>query len=412
MKQLCIRFTMGAALMLAIALVGVLPVGPRRGAQLADAAGACPINVRDNGSTTLQAIRQAAKPVFEAQFAPGTTVTQIFNGSGNGIADLTAGNADTAGSSRPLKFSTGETTGKYVWQVAKDSFVIGVHNSPAMQFLVHTGGLQKAHLTQIYNAGAGISTLHWTDLVPSLVSNDPVNFPVSTALIVPRARITGSGSQPDFIGQISVPAANEDATIVATGLPREVEALQMADDASANDNQIVYTSLSQVANHPNMLVVAINGVIPDFTNVLSYALPRALFYTTRDNALVNRIDNSQQVRADDFINFLRSPAGDALIAAEGYPTIPAADVPPIPDWDVNLDGNTSLGDLGAVASHWGLSSACKGWIRADGNNDGKVSLSDIGVVTSHWGQNGLICDGVASLPDTGYNPGTHDCQHG
>lgn len=412
MKQLCIRLTMGAALMLAIALVGVLPVGPRRGAQLAESAGACPITIRDNGSTTLQPIRLAIKPVFEAQWAPGTTDSQIFNGSGNGIADLTAFNADVASASRPLKFSTGETTGKYVWQVAKDSFVIGVHNSPAMQFLAHTGGLQKAHLTQIYNAQAGIATLHWTDLVPALVSNDPVNFPVPATLIVPRMRITGSGSRPDFDSQIAVPDANEDATNIATGLPRLAESLDVADAVSANDNQIGYTSLSQIPTHPNMFVVAINGIIPDTTNVASYALPRQLFIATNDKTLVNRIDNSQQVRADDWINFFRSPAGDALIAAEGYPTIPAASVPPIPDWDVNLDGNTSLGDLGAVASHWGLTSPCKGWVRADANNDGRVSLSDIGVVTSHWGQDGLICDGVAAAPDNHYDPGTHDCQHG
>jgi ABC-type phosphate transport system substrate-binding protein len=395
---------MGAALMLAIALVGVLPVGPRRGAQLVDAAGACPITIRDNGSTTLQPIRLAIKPVFEAQWAPGTTDAQIFNGSGNGIADLTGFNADTASSSRPLKFSNGETTGKYVWQVAKDSFVIGVHNSPAMAFLA-SGGLTRGNLTQIYNAGAGISNLHWDELSPA-----PTGAPHS--LIIPRMRITGSGSRPDFDSQISVPDANEDATNIATGLPRLTESLDMADQVSANDNQIAYTSLSQISTHPNMLVVAIDGVVPTAANVSSYALPRQLFIATNDKTLVNRIDNSQQVRADDWINFFRSPAGDALIAAEGYPTIPAASVPPIPDWDVNLDGNTSLGDLGAVASHWGLTSTCKGWVRADGNNDGRVSLSDIGTVTSHWGQDGLICDGVAGGSDTHYDGGTHDCQHG
>lgn len=406
MKRLWKRITIGAALTLAVVLLGSLSVGPQHGAQLADAAGACPINVRDNGSTTLQAIRQQAQVPFQTLWAPGTTITQIFNGSGNGIADLTAGNADVAESSRPLKFSTGETTGKYVWQIAKDSFVIGVHNSPAMQFLATGGGLTVGNLTQIYNAGAGITNLHWDELSPA-----PAGAPHT--LIIPRARITGSGSQPDFIGQISVPAANEDATIVATGLPREVEALQMADDASANDNQIVYTSLSQISNHPNMLVVAINGVIPNDNNVTSYALPRQLFMTVRDNASVPRIDNSAQVRADDWVNYLRSPAGDALIAAAGYPTIPAASVPPIPDWDVNLDSTVSLGDLGAVSNHWGLTfPPCTGAIRADANNDGKVSLGDIGAVTSHWGQDGLICDGVASAPDTHYDPGTHDCQHG
>ena len=49
---------------------------------------------RSRSGTTAQRrcrqIRQAIKPLFEAQWAPGTTVTQVFNGSGNGINDLTA----------------------------------------------------------------------------------------------------------------------------------------------------------------------------------------------------------------------------------------------------------------------------------------------------------------------------------
>ena len=227
-----------------------------------------------------------------------------------------------------------------------------------MQFLATSGGLTVAHLTQIYNAGAAISNLHWDELLPTIAG-------APHRLIVPRARITGSGSQPDFIKQISVPAANEDATIVATGLPREVEALQMADDAVNNQDQIVYTSLSQVSNHSGMLVVALNGLIPAVANISTYALPRTLFIATNDKATVARIDNSQQVRADDWINYFRSAAGDAVIANEGYITIPPASVPPVPDWDVNLDGNTSLGDLGAISNHWGLTSTCKGWVRAD-----------------------------------------------
>ncbi len=402
MKRLCITLTMGAALTMAIAMVGSLPVGSRHGTLSADAAASCPITVRDNGSTTLQNIRFAAKPIVESQWAPGTTILQVINGSGNGVSDLTAGNADVAASSRPLKFSNGETTGKYVYQIAKDSFVIGVRNSPAMAWLT---GLTKANLKQIYDAQASISTLRWVDLVPPPAG-------ATTDLIVPRARITGSGSQPDFISQIVVTPASEAVTISTTGLPRLVEADEMADAAENNDNQIIYTSLAEIPSHPNMKVIAIDGVVPTVANVSSYALPRQMFVAVRDTALVNRIDDSRQVRADDWVNFLRSPAGDALIANEGYPTIPPASVPPIPDWDVNLNGTTTLTDLGAVAARWGQTSACKGWIRADVNNTGGVSLGDIGGVTSHWGQDGLICNGVASLPDTGYNPGTNNCQHG
>ena len=125
-------------------------------------------------------------------------------------------------------------------KIAKDSFVIGVRNSPAMAWLT---GLTKANLKQIYDAQAAISTLRWVDLVPPPAG-------ATTDLIVPRARITGSGSQPDFISQLGVTAASEDATIVATGLPRLVEADQMAQAAENNDNQIIYTSLAEIDTSP------------------------------------------------------------------------------------------------------------------------------------------------------------------
>ncbi len=114
-----------------------------------------------------------------------------------------------------------------------------------------------------------------------------------------------------------------------------------------------------------------------------------VWVATRDTAAVNRIDNSQQVRADDWINFMRSGAGVYYLNLNGYYGVAPALVPPIPDWDMNLDGNTDILDLGAVASRWGLT-GCYGWIRADGNNSAGVSLGDIGTVTHHWGQQGFV----------------------
>jgi hypothetical protein len=73
--------------------------------------------------------------------------------------------------------------------------------------------------------------------------------------------------------------------------------------------------------------------------------------------------------------------------------------------------------LGAISRKWGLTTACKGWIRADANNNATVSLGDIGVVTSHWGQTGFVAPEyvaggtVASSleylheADPSYNPG-------
>lgn len=421
MKRLCIRLTMGAALTLAVALIGALPVGPRS-VQLADASVGCPVTVRLYGSTTVGPISVAAIPPFQAAW-PGSTVDLIQNGSSSGIKNLngiaTAGpppgsQSDVANSSRPL--SAAELAGNsgagstllpnYAWKIANDAFVMGVKDvsSPSMDFLwtiprtapAGTFGLTKANLVTIYAAGAGITTLHWDELAGA-----GVGWP--HRLIIPRMRITGSGSQPDFISQLGISAATEEATYQALGgdggsTPRLIESFDMANAAEANIDQIAYTSLSQVATHPGMHVVAVDNVVPTAVpdNISTYALARQLFLATKTPASRLRInpDDTQQVRGDDYINFIRSAAGDAIIAADGYPTIPPAPVPPIPDWDVDLQGGevngVSIFDLGAVANHWGLT-GCKGWVRADVDNSGKVSLNDIGGVTSHWGQSGQVC---------------------
>ena len=415
MKKLWNRIAVSAALMTVAAVVLSLPVGPRQ-VTVVDAVGACPAHIEIHGSTTVDPMTQGSVVPFTAAW-PTTSMTALSIGSGNGIQDLNsdvngigpsalgASHADIATSSRPLNGGTGgpepgnELLHNYAWKIALDAFVIGVNGSSGnMNFLA--GGMQKAHLTQIYNAQGGITSLHWDQLVPAIPG-------APHRLIVPRMRITGSGSRPDFNSSIGVSNANEDLTYQALGgdggsFPRQVESLGMADAVNGvNDDQISYTSLSQVSTHPNMLIVPISGapsggpyIVPSGTTVDNgtYPLGRRLFEATHDKATVSRVDNTTQVRADDWINFMRSPAGDALIAADGYPTIPPAAVPPIPDWDINLDGVVSLGDLGAVVGRWGASSGCAGWIRPDANNDGKASLGDIGVAIAHWGQDGLICD--------------------
>jgi hypothetical protein len=89
---------------------------------------------------------------------------------------------------------------------------------------------------------------------------------------------------------------------------------------------------------------------------------------------------------------MRSSAGVWLLATLHYTPMAPAAVPPIPDWDVALDGQADITGLGRIVSRWGLTSWCAGWIREDVNNDGKVSLFDLAEVERVWGQSGLICD--------------------
>ncbi len=225
----------GLAVALAAAMIAILPASPRHTLRVAEAAGSCPITIRVHGSSspTLPSIAAVTRPTFENTWALGTAIDIVETNSNNGIADLTAGNADIAISTRPL--TSAESAGKYQWQIENSVWV-----------------------------------------------------------------------------------------------------------------------------------------------------------STRDTTTVSRIDNSPQVRADDWINFTKSPFGLSLIPPEYGPFNGAVWTPTIPDWDVNLDGYVDIGDLGAVASRWGQSNPCKGWIRADTRNRGNVALSSIGGVTSHWGQNGFV----------------------
>ncbi len=354
---------------------------------VAESAAFCPIAFKSEGSTTVHPITRDSEGAFESFWGPGTDVQIASIGSGAGINALTAGLVEHAPSSRPL--NAGEATGKYVHKVALDAFVIAVKDDPAMDFL--NGGITKGHLLQIYGAGAGITTLQWDDLTP-LIPGAPA------APIIPRARITASGSQPDFNNQIGVSTAAEDATIVATGLPRLVESVDMATEATVAINVISYTSLANLGVAGMRVIPLSNNApiayfMPTQTTVLngSYPMPRQLFVAVRDKNLNPRIDNSNFVRADDFTNWLRSSSTTALIAAEGFVPVPAGLRPSFPDWDINLDGNTDLGDIGGVSSKWGLSNTCKGWIRGDANNSGSVGLADIGAVTSRWGLAGFQC---------------------
>ena len=125
----------------------------------------------------------------------------------------------------------------------------------------------------------------------------------------------------------------------------------------------------------------------------TYPAPRQLFLAMQKWAVLGGTatsDTSANVKAMDLVNYMLSTAGQTTVAQVGFvnAAVPAAQ--PVLDYDVNLDGAISLGDLGNITGRWGQTSPCNGWIRADVNNDGGVGLADIGRVTAHWGQVGFV----------------------
>ena len=134
----------------------------------------------------------------------------------------------------------------------------------------------------------------------------------------------------------------------------------MAQAAAANTFQIVYTSLANL-DTPGMKALSLNGIAANTTTVQAgtYPAPRELHLAVAKTAVVNRIDSSRHVLGDDFVNYVLSSAGQAVVAAQGFVAVPVPVQQPIPDWDVNMNGSTSLSDLGAVTGRWGQSTGCK-----------------------------------------------------
>ena len=87
---------------------------------------------------------------------------------------------------------------------------------------------------------------------------------------------------------------------------------------------------------------------------------------------------------------MRQAGRDAIQGTGATPAGPVS-APPIPGYDVNLDGAIGIGDIGKVIAKWTQpSNAVPGWIRADVNNDGSIGIGDIGKIIAKWSAPGFV----------------------
>jgi phosphate transport system substrate-binding protein len=350
------------------------------------AAGQCPITINEQGSTTVYPALIQAQAGFQA--ATGCTINIVGNGSGAGLTALLAGQVNIAASSRPLNAGT-EANNLYAWQIGGDAMVLAVQNSSAMS------AISSLSVNQVQGIYQGTIT-NWNQINASYP-----NMPV-----VPRSRITSAGSYSDLTRLFGINAGAEVTTITATGLPRLTTSQDEADAACNNAGQIVYTSLANLltfgpAGSGCLKALSLaagstsNFVAPSVTSVQNgtYPAPRQLFLAMQKWAVLGgtaTTDTSANVKAMDLVNYMLSTAGQTAVAQVGFVNAPVPSAQPILDYDINLDGAVSLGDLGNITGRWGQTSACNGWIRADANNDGAVGLADLGKITAHWGQVGFV----------------------
>ena len=349
------------------------------------AAGSCPITVVEQGSTTVYPALQAAQSAFQS--AQGCTLSLTANGSGAGLTALMSGSVNIAASSRTLNAGN-EQNNVYAWQIGGDAMVMAVQASWAATW-TNPVEITKAQVAGIYSG----TITNWSS----------IGGPNQT--IVPRSRITVSGSYSDLLSKFGISSTAEASTIAATGLPRLTTSQDEADAACNNPGQLVYTSLANLqAYGPSgshcLVAMALSSdgttyVMPSVSTVQNgtYPVPRQLFLAVQKFSVIGAsatTDNSANVKAYDLVNYFLSSAGQQFIGQVGFVNQAVPSLQPIPDYDVNLDGAVGLGDLGNITGRWGQSSTCLGWIRADVNNDGAIGLADLGKVTAKWGQAGFV----------------------
>ncbi|MCL0099047.1 substrate-binding domain-containing protein [Dehalococcoidia bacterium] len=322
------------------------------------------------GSTTVHPIVLAAEGPFEGNW-PNTVVTVYAPGTGAGIERLQKDEIDIAMASRlpdleePAEVEPHDLN---IYLIAKDAVAIIVREGAEMDFLTNITGEE---LRKIYE---GYITC-WS------------HFGGPEEPIEPRARIIDSGTRDSFHELVYYAGATyeidqekEKATIDATGLPRLEHNACMVAAIAEHDYHIGYVALGFIGE-PGIRAVPVNDVMPSPETVKdgTYPMSRSLYLITLKD------DPTPNARADDFINYIFTEAGQEHVAEEGFVRVPVPVDPPIRDYDVNKDNKVSMPDITPIIVHWGETSIHNGWIRADINNDGKVTMPDITPIIVHWG---------------------------
>ena len=401
--------------------------------------------VLEQGSTTVYPALQQAQPTYQGAVVAqpawpasqklGCDSTLVANGSGAGktalIAFYTGGSTaiDMAASSSPLAAGA-EQTNLMAFQVGGDAMVLAVQDANPMTQIT------MGQVTAIYNGN--VTTFQQLG----------ANANGATGTIVPRSRITNSGTRDDMNRLFKMdrgagntgPACSsgfttcEPTVVTASGLPRLTTSDQEGDAACQNANQIVYTSLANLkkygpgtsacgnghtikalslqscdytgfsgATDPLALTCSGSFVAPTITSAAvsgTYPAKRQLFLTLPKVAVAATkwgvgngtgwTDQLGLTKAADIVNYMASTDGQTAMAAVGFINIAVPAKQPIPDADIDLNGGIGLTDIGQITGRWNRVDTIPGSVRADVDNSGGVGLTDIGKITGQWGATGFV----------------------
>lgn len=242
------------------------------------------INVK--GSTTVLPIAQAAAEAWMDSHT-GDRIIVEGGGSGVGIASLIDGTCDIANSSRELKEAEKESRNLIEHVIALDAVCVIVNSSNQVE------GLTLDQIKQIFKG----EITNW-----SQVGGADLAIAVYT-------RDSTSGTYETFWEKAMKPD-----NITTSALSKSSNG-EMAQAISGNRNGIGYVGIGYLANASGFKGLAINGIEPSIQTVQDGTFPlwRHLYMIT---------DGQPQGLAKDFIDFLKSSSGQAIVEGQGFVRLP------------------------------------------------------------------------------------------
>ena len=246
---------------------------------------ATPRSIRVKGSTTVLPIAQAAAEAW-MDAHPNDSIIVEGGGSGVGIAALIDGTCDIADSSRTLKDEE-KQKGLIEHEIALDAVCVIVNSSNPVEELT---------LEQVKRIFKGEIT-NWSEVGgPNLE-------------IVVYTRESTSGTYETFESKVMKP---DNITLNALTKTSNGE---MAQAVSGNRNGIGYVGIGYLAGASGIKALKINGVMPTIETVQNgtYPISRFLYMITK---------GQPEGLAKDFIDFVKSPAGQKIVEEHGFVKLP------------------------------------------------------------------------------------------
>jgi phosphate transport system substrate-binding protein len=238
-----------------------------------------------DGSTGVAPLVAALGKAYEQQ-NPGTQI-QIGKGLGTGarIRALDEGKIDIAMASHGLDVAAIQKRGMTVHEFAKVAVVFAVNET------VPAGALTDAQVCAIYSGKA----VNWKDLGGPDLAIAPLARPdseVDTEVVRDKVACLAQMKFPDSVRLM--PKAGE-----------------MAQGLAATPGGVGMTTMTVVEQSSGKVkAVSLNGIVPTAENV-----QRKTYVLTRDSFLVVKDQATEPVTR--FLAFIRSPAGQKVIAANG-----------------------------------------------------------------------------------------------